>query len=31
VIIMQELGIMDVMTADEHFRHVGLGFRTLPE
>jgi predicted nucleic acid-binding protein len=31
MIIMRELGILDVMTGDDHFRHVGLGFRTLPE
>jgi predicted nucleic acid-binding protein len=31
MIIMQELGILDVMTADDHFQQVGLGFRTQPE
>jgi len=31
MIIMKELGIVDVMTADSHFLKVGLGFRTLPE
>jgi predicted nucleic acid-binding protein len=31
MIIMQELGILDVMTADDHFQQVGLGFRTMPE
>lgn len=28
--IMQDLGITDVLTADMHFTHVGLGFRALP-
>ena len=28
--IMLELGITDILTADRHFTHVGLGFRTLP-
>jgi predicted nucleic acid-binding protein len=27
--IMVELGIVDILTADRHFTHVGLGFRTL--
>jgi predicted nucleic acid-binding protein len=31
MIVMRELGIVDVMTGDDHFQHVGLGFRTLPE
>jgi len=31
MIIMRELGIVDVMTADKHFQQVNLGFRTLPE
>ena len=31
MVIMQELRIVDVLTADEHFRQVGLGFRVLPE
>ena len=29
--IMRELGITDVMTADSHLLHVGLGFHVLPE
>jgi uncharacterized protein len=29
--IMVELKITDVLTADSHFGHVGLGFRLLPE
>jgi len=28
--IMAELGITDILTADRHFTHVGLGFHTLP-
>ena len=28
--IMLELGITDILTADRHFTHVGLGFRALP-
>jgi predicted nucleic acid-binding protein len=28
--IMLELGITDILTADQHFTHVGLGFRALP-
>jgi predicted nucleic acid-binding protein len=31
MVIMKELGITDVMTADSHFVQVGLGFRVLPE
>jgi predicted nucleic acid-binding protein len=29
--IMVELGITDILTADQHFTHVGLGFRALPQ
>jgi len=29
--IMVELGITDILTADRHFTHVGLGFRALPD
>ena len=29
--IMTELGVVDILTADVHFTHVGLGFRLLPE
>jgi predicted nucleic acid-binding protein len=28
--IMVELGITDILTADRHFTHVGLGFRAVP-
>lgn len=31
MVVMKELGITDVLTADIHFAHVGLGFRLLPE
>jgi predicted nucleic acid-binding protein len=30
MVIMQELGIVDILTADNHFAQVGLGFRLLP-
>lgn len=30
IAIMVELGIADILTADRHFTHVGLGFRALP-
>jgi len=31
MVIMTELKLVDVLTADAHFQHVGLGFRALPE
>jgi uncharacterized protein len=31
MVIMKELGITDVMTADKHFVQVGMGFQILPE
>lgn len=31
MVIMKELGISHVMTADRHFLQVGMGFRILPE
>ena len=31
IIIMSELGVVDILTADVHFTCVGLGFRLLPE
>lgn len=30
MVIMTELKLTDVLTADAHFRHVGLGFQVLP-
>ena len=31
MVIMRELKILTVVTADEHFRQAGLGFRLLPD
>jgi uncharacterized protein len=31
MVIMKEMAISDVLTADTHFAQVGLGFRLLPE
>lgn len=31
MVIMSELKIADVLTGDDHFRQVGMGFRVLPE
>jgi uncharacterized protein len=30
MIVMQELGVRQILTADAHFQHVGLGFQCLP-
>jgi predicted nucleic acid-binding protein len=30
MIVMKERGIKDVLTEDEHFLQVGMGFRKLP-
>jgi uncharacterized protein len=30
MVVMQELGMKRVITADDHFRHVGLGFEPQP-
>jgi predicted nucleic acid-binding protein len=30
MVVMQDLGIADVFTGDDHFRQVGLGFRLVP-
>ena len=30
MVVMQELGINDVLTEDEHFDQVGMGFRRVP-
>jgi uncharacterized protein len=31
MVIMKQLGISDILTADSHFVQVGLGFHILPE
>ena len=31
MVIMKELGISEVMTADKHFMQTGMGFHILPE
>src|SRR5712692_11005444 len=30
MVVMQDLGIVDVFTGDDHFRQVGLGFHLVP-
>jgi predicted nucleic acid-binding protein len=30
MVVMGDLGIVDIFTGDSHFEHVGLGFRLLP-
>jgi predicted nucleic acid-binding protein len=30
MVVMQDLGIIEVFTGDAHFRQVGLGFRLVP-
>lgn len=30
MVVMQEVRLTRILTADEHFRHVGLGFHLLP-
>ncbi|MCI0640265.1 MAG: PIN domain-containing protein [Gemmataceae bacterium] len=30
MVVMRELGISDVFTGDDHFRHVGMGFQLVP-
>jgi len=30
MVVMQDLGLTRILTADEHFRHVGMGFHLLP-
>jgi hypothetical protein len=30
MVVMQDLGIVDVFTGDRHFEQVALGFRLLP-
>jgi predicted nucleic acid-binding protein len=31
MVVMRELGITDILTGDQHFAHVNLGFRLVPE
>ena len=30
MVVMEEVGIQDVLTDDDHFIHVGMGFKRLP-
>lgn len=30
MVVMQDMGIMDIFTGDAHFQHVNLGFRLQP-
>jgi predicted nucleic acid-binding protein len=30
MVVMQDFGLKRILTADEHFRHVGMGFHLLP-
>jgi predicted nucleic acid-binding protein len=30
MVIMKELGVKDIITGDEHFEHVGMGFQHKP-
>ena len=30
MVVMEEVGIQDVLTEDDHFVHVGMGFKKLP-
>lgn len=30
MVVMDELGLRDVLTGDDHFAHVGMGFRRQP-
>lgn len=31
MIVMQELGLMSILTGDDHFAHVGMGFKKMPD
>ena len=31
MVIMKELGIKDIISGDEHFEHVGMGFQQKPD
>lgn len=30
MVVMQELGLISIMTDDDHFLHVGMGFKKVP-
>ena len=30
MVVMKELGVKDIITGDEHFEHVGMGFQRKP-
>jgi predicted nucleic acid-binding protein len=30
MVVMKELGIQDILTEDDHFLHIGMGFRKVP-
>jgi len=30
MVVMEELGLKDIITGDEHFQHVGMGFQRKP-
>jgi len=30
MVVMREIGVTDVITGDEHFEHVGMGFQRKP-
>ena len=30
MVVMEELGLKDIITGDEHFEHVGMGFQRKP-
>ena len=30
MVVMKELGVKDILTGDEHFEHVGMGFQCKP-
>ncbi len=30
MVVMKELGLKDIITGDEHFEHVGMGFQRKP-
>jgi uncharacterized protein len=30
MVVMKEIGVVDILTADDHFEHVGLGFQLKP-